>query len=98
MNPVSELWSYNMGSSSARATRMYTGATSVCKEEDGVEIEMWTVRRITLWRTETELQTKADEGGPWEKLEVQTERIKWCTDVDWDWASATLRAKKRTET
>ena len=51
---------------------MYTGATSVCKEEDGVEIEMWMVR-ITLWRTETELQTEVDEGGPWKKLEVQTD-------------------------
>jgi len=28
-------------------------AKSVCKEEDGVGIEMWMVRRITLWRTET---------------------------------------------
>lgn len=26
-----------------------------------------------LRRTETELQTEADEGCPWEKLEVQTE-------------------------
>ena len=37
----------------------------------------------TLWRTETELQTEADEGDPWEKLEVQTKKKKkkWCTDV-----------------
>jgi len=28
-------------------------AKSMCKEEDGVGIEMWMVRRITLWRTET---------------------------------------------
>ena len=38
-------------------------AKSACKEEDGVEIEMWMVRRIiTLWRTETaaDMQIKVD--------------------------------------
>jgi len=37
-------------------------AKSVYKEKDGMEIELGKARRIKLWRTETELQTEADEG------------------------------------
>jgi len=74
-------------------------AKSVYKEKDGMEIELGMARRIKLWRTETELQTEADEGGPWEKLEVQTERngAQMLLQTERTETSALLRAKRRTE-
>ena len=70
----------------------------VCKEEDGVEIEMW-MARSKLWRTEIELPTETDEGCLREKLEVQTERtsVQMLIQTEKTEVSEPLRAKRRTE-
>lgn len=52
-----------------------------------------------LWRTQTELQTEADEGCPWKKLEVQTEinDVQVLIQTERTGASAPLRVKRRTK-
>jgi len=48
------VWSYKVrGRQIASMGKAKEMAKCVCKEEDEVDIEMWMVRRIKLWRTET---------------------------------------------
>jgi len=67
-------------------------AKSVCKEEDGVEIEMWTVRRISCGGLKQSFRQK-------QMKEVQTERsgVQMLIQTERTGVSALLRAKRRSD-